>query len=291
MMIVDGFDGCYYIDPDEETLAKMQEKKRTADEYQRQLENYRGKESVTPHGQKIKLYANIGSPADVEHVLKGDAEGVGLLRSEFLYLGRDTYPTEDELFNAYRKVVEGLEGRRVVIRTLDIGADKQADYFELDKEENPALGLRGARICLRRPEVFRTQMRSIYRASALGPVSVMFPMIASVWEVRKLKEMCEQIREEMKQEGIEIGEVEHGIMIETPAAAVISDLLAEEVDFFSVGTNDLTQYTLAVDRQNPSLDGFDDPHHPALIRLLGMIAQTHIRQESGAESAANLLRI
>ena len=273
MMIVDGFDGCYYIDPDEETLAKMQEKKRTADEYQRQLENYRGKESVTPHGQKIKLYANIGSPADVEHVLKGDAEGVGLLRSEFLYLGRDTYPTEDELFNAYRKVVEGLEGRRVVIRTLDIGADKQADYFELDKEENPALGLRGARICLRRPEVFRTQMRSIYRASALGPVSVMFPMIASVWEVRKLKEMCEQIREEMKQEGIEIGEVEHGIMIETPAAAVISDLLAEEVDFFSVGTNDLTQYTLAVDRQNPSLDGFDDPHHPALIRLLGMIAQ------------------
>ena len=273
MMIVDGFDGCYYIDPDEETLAKMQEKKRTADEYQRQLENYRGKESVTPHGQKIKLYANIGSPADVEHVLKGDAEGVGLLRSEFLYLGRDNYPTEDELFNAYRKVVEGLEGRRVVIRTLDIGADKQADYFELDKEENPALGLRGARICLRRPEVFRTQMRSIYRASALGPVSVMFPMIASVWEVRKLKEMCEQIREEMKQEGIEIGEVEHGIMIETPAAAVISDLLAEEVDFFSVGTNDLTQYTLAVDRQNPSLDGFDDPHHPALIRLLGMIAQ------------------
>lgn len=273
MMIVDGFDGCYYIDPDEETLAKMQEKKRTADEYQRQLENYRGKESVTPHGQKIKLYANIGSPADVEHVLKGDAEGVGLLRSEFLYLGRDTYPTEDELFNAYRKVVEGLEGRRVVIRTLDIGADKQADYFELDKEENPALGLRGARICLRRPEVFRTQMRSIYRASALGPVSVMFPMIASVWEVRKLKEMCEQIREEMKQEGIKIGEVEHGIMIETPAAAVISDLLAEEVDFFSVGTNDLTQYTLAVDRQNPSLDGFDDPHHPALIRLLGMIAQ------------------
>ncbi len=272
-MIVDGFDGRYYIDPDEEVVRLMQEKKHTADEHQRQLEAYRGKESVTQGGQKVKLFANIGNPSDVEHVLKGDAEGVGLLRSEFLYLGRDSYPTEDELYNAYRKVVEGLQGRRVVIRTLDIGADKQADYFQLDKEENPALGLRGIRICIRRPEVFRTQMRAIYRASALGPVSVMFPMIASVWEVRKVKEMCQAIRDEMAKEGIPMGEVEHGIMIETPAAALVSEQLAAEVDFFSVGTNDLTQYTLAVDRQNPSLDGFYDPYHPALLRLLRLVAE------------------
>ena len=272
-MIVDGFDGRYYIDPDEEVVRLMEEKKRSADEHQRQLEAYRGKESVTRGGQKVKLFANIGNPADVEQVLKGDAEGVGLLRSEFLYLGRDSYPTEDELYNAYRKVVEGLQGRRVVIRTLDIGADKQADYFQLDKEENPALGLRGIRICIRRPEVFRTQMRAIYRASALGPVSVMFPMIASLWEVRKVKEMCQSIREEMAREGIPMGEVEHGIMIETPAAALVSEQLAAEVDFFSVGTNDLTQYTLAVDRQNPSLDGFYDPYHPALLRLLRLVAE------------------
>lgn len=274
MMIVDGFDGRYYIDPVEEVIKLMEEKQHTADEQQRQLEEYRGKESVTKGGMKVKLFANIGNPSDVEHVLKGDAEGVGLLRSEFLYLGREDYPTEDELYNAYRKVVEGLNGKRVVIRTLDIGADKQADYFNLDKEENPALGLRGIRICIRRPEVFRTQMRAIYRASVLGPVSVMFPMIASVWEVKKVWEMCKEIREEMAAEGIAIGEVEHGIMIETPAAAVLSDQLAKEVDFFSVGTNDLTQYTLAVDRQNPSLDGFYDPHHPALLRLLRMIAES-----------------
>ncbi len=273
MMIVDGFDGRYYIDPDEEVIRLMEEKKRTADEHQRQLEAYRGRESVTRGGQRVKLFANIGNPSDVEHVLKGDAEGVGLLRSEFLYLGRDSYPTEEELFNAYRKVVEGLQGRRVVIRTLDIGADKQAGYFQLEPEENPALGLRGIRICIRRPEVFRTQMRSIYRASALGPISVMFPMIASVWEVREVKEMCRSIREEMRQEGIPVGEVEHGIMIETPAAALISDQLAREVDFFSVGTNDLLQYTLAVDRQNPSLDRFYDPYHPAMLRLLRIVAQ------------------
>ena len=273
LMIVDGFDGRYYLDPDEEVVRLMEEKKRSSDEHQRQLEAYRGRESVTRGGQRVKLFANIGNPSDVEHVLRGDAEGVGLLRSEFLYLGRDSYPTEDELFNAYRKVVEGLQGRRVVIRTLDIGADKQADYFQLDKEENPALGLRGIRICIRRPEVFRTQMRAIYRASALGPVSVMFPMIASVWEVRKVKEMCREIREELEQEGVPMGEVEHGIMIETPAAALVSEQLAPEVDFFSVGTNDLTQYTLAVDRQNPSLDGFYDPYHPALLRLLRLVAE------------------
>ena len=272
-MIVDGFDGRYYIDPDEEVVRLMEEKKHTADEHQRQLEAYRGRESVTRGGQKVKLFANIGNPADVEQVLKGDAEGVGLLRSEFLYLGRDSYPTEEELYNAYRKVVEGLRGRRVVIRTLDIGADKQADYFQLDREENPALGLRGIRICIRRPEVFRVQMRAIYRASALGPVSVMFPMISSLWEVRRVREMCRAIREEMAREGIPMGEVEHGIMIETPAAALVSEQLAAEVDFFSVGTNDLTQYTLAVDRQNPSLDGFYDPYHPALLRLLRLVAE------------------
>ncbi len=274
MMIVDGFEGRYFIDPDAEVIRLMEEKKNTADEYQRQLETYRGKESITKQGRKVKLFANIGNPSDVEHALKGDAEGIGLMRSEFLYLGRNDFPSEDELFNAYRQVVEGLQGRRVVIRTLDIGADKQADYFHLDKEENPALGLRGIRICIRRPQVFRTQMRAIYRASALGPVSVMFPMIASVWEVRKVWEMCQQIREEMIQEGLDIGDVEHGIMIETPAAALMAEQLAKEVDFFSVGTNDLTQYTLAVDRQNPSLDGFYDPYHPALLRLLREVAES-----------------
>ena len=271
--VVDGFQGMVTFDPDEETKAQTETKIQEEAEKLKLLQELKGKENITLDGRKINIYANIGSVGDIGYVMENDAGGIGLFRSEFLYLGRNDFPTEEEQFQAYKQAVQMMAGKKVIIRTLDIGADKQVDYFELDKEENPALGLRGARICLRRPEVFRTQMRSIYRASALGPVSVMFPMIASVWEVRKLKEMCEQIREEMKQEGIEIGEVEHGIMIETPAAAVISDLLAEEVDFFSVGTNDLTQYTLAVDRQNPSLDGFDDPHHPALIRLLGMIAQ------------------
>lgn len=273
MMVVDCIEGNYYIQPDDETLKTMTEKREAVIRHQQELEAYRGKPSVTRNGQKIKLYANIGNPSDVEHVIKGDAEGVGLLRSEFLYLGREDYPTEDDLYQAYRKVVEGLQGRPCVIRTLDIGADKQADYFNLDAEENPALGLRGIRICIRRPEVFRTQMRAIYRASAHGPVSVMFPMIASVWEVKRVREMCDAFRKELEEQGIPVGEVEHGIMIETPAAAVISDELAKVVDFFSIGTNDLTQYTLAVDRQNPSLEEFGDTHHPAIMRLLRMIAE------------------
>ncbi|WP_296628827.1 phosphoenolpyruvate--protein phosphotransferase [uncultured Negativibacillus sp.] len=278
-MIVDGFEGCYYIEPDEQTLAVMKEKRHATEEYRQQLEAYRGKESVTRGGRKINLFANIGNPDDLVHVIEGDAEGVGLMRSEFLYLGRTDFPTEEELFEAYKKVVEGLGGRRVVIRTLDIGADKQADYFGLEHEENPALGLRGIRICLEREDVFRPQMRAIYRASAYGPVSVMFPMIASLWEVRKVKEFCAKIREELIAEGVAVGEVELGIMIETPAAAIMSAQLAKEVDFFSVGTNDLTQYTLAIDRQNPNLDAFYDAHHPAVLELLRQVA--HNAHEAG----------
>ena len=278
-MIVDGFEGCYYIEPDEQTLAVMKEKRHATEEYRQQLEAYRGKESVTRGGRKINLFANIGNPDDLVHVIEGDAEGVGLMRSEFLYLGRTDFPTEEELFEAYKKVVEGLGGRRVVIRTLDIGADKQADYFGLEHEENPALGLRGIRICLEREDVFRPQMRAIYRASAYGPVSVMFPMIASLWEVRKVKEFCAKIREELIAEGVAVGEVELGIMIETPAAAIMSAQLAKEVDFFSVGTNDLTQYTLAIDRQNPNLDAFYDAHHPAVLELLRKVA--HNAHEAG----------
>ena len=278
-MIVDGFEGCYYIEPDEQTLAVMKEKRHATEEYRQQLEAYRGKESVTRGGRKINLFANIGNPDDLVHVIEGDAEGIGLMRSEFLYLGRTDFPTEEELFEAYKKVVEGLGGRRVVIRTLDIGADKQADYFGLEHEENPALGLRGIRICLEREDVFRPQMRAIYRASAYGPVSVMFPMIASLWEVRKVKEFCAKIREELIAEGVAVGEVELGIMIETPAAAIMSAQLAKEVDFFSVGTNDLTQYTLAIDRQNPNLDAFYDAHHPAVLELLRQVA--HNAHEAG----------
>ncbi len=273
MMIVDGFEGSYYIDPDEATLTTMQAKQKSASEYRQALEQFRGKESITKKGRKINVYANIGNPEDANIAMKGDAEGIGLMRSEFLYLGRETFPTEEELFQAYKTVVETMQGRRVVIRTLDIGADKQVDYFGLEKEENPALGYRGIRICLTQEEIFRPQMRAVYRASAFGPVSVMFPMITSVWEVRKIKEFCATIRAELTAEGIAFGEVELGIMVETPAAAVISDQLAQEADFFSVGTNDLTQYTLAIDRQNAKLDDFYDAHHPAVLALMELIAK------------------
>ena len=273
LMIVDGFEGVYYIDPDPETLARMEKKQAEAAEYRRALEAYRGKPSVTRGGRKINLFANIGNPEDVKTVLSCDAEGIGLRRSEFLYLGRETFPTEEELYEAYRSVVEGMGGRRTVIRTLDIGADKKVEYFHLDPEDNPALGYRGIRICLENEDIFRPQMRAIYRAAALGPVSIMFPMIISLQEVQKIKAFCAVIREELKAEGLPCGEAELGIMIETPAAAVISDQLAKEVDFFSVGTNDLTQYTLAIDRQNAKLDGFYDAHHPAVLSLLALIAK------------------
>lgn len=273
MMVVDGFEGVCYVDPDEETLAAMREKQAKVAEQHQQLEVYRGKPSITKKGHKVKLCANIGNPEDVKAALEGDAEGIGLLRSEFLYLGRDTAPTEEELFEAYRTVIEGMQGRRVVIRTLDIGADKKVDYFGLEAEENPALGYRGIRICLEHDEIFRPQMRAIYRAAAYGTVSVMFPMITSVWEVQQIKEFCAKIREELAAEGIPCGEVELGVMVETPAAAMVSRELAKEVDFFSVGTNDLTQYTLAIDRQNAHLDRFYDPHHPAVLALMRMIAK------------------
>ncbi len=274
MMIVDGFSGDYYIEPDEETMQKMTEKKDNANCYRAQLEKYRGLPSVTRSGKKVNLFANIGNADDLRYVAEGDAEGIGLLRSEFLYLGRSDFPTEEELFEKYKQVVVGMNGRRVVIRTLDIGADKKVDYFNLAPEENPALGYRGIRICLLQKDIFRTQMRAIYRASAFGPVSIMFPMIISVKEVVEIKEFCALIRKELENDDLMYGsDTELGIMIETPAAAVISDELAKEVDFFSVGTNDLTQYTLAIDRQNATLDYFYDPHHPALMRLLAMVAE------------------
>ena len=273
IVAVDGFTGNWYIDPDAETTAMLQKKKEEAAAGRAALEAYRGRKSVTKSGKQILLCANIGSPEDAELAMKGDAEGVGLMRSEFLYLGRDSLPTEEELFTAYRKVAEIMQGRPVVIRTLDIGADKQADYLGLDKEENPALGLRGLRICLTREDIFRPQLRAIYRASAYGSLSMMFPMVASPWELRQAKALCMDVRRELIAEGHPVGEVPIGVMVETPAAAVLAEQLALEADFFSVGTNDLTQYTLAVDRQNANLGKFYDPYHPAVMSLLGHIAK------------------
>ena len=274
ILAVDGFTGNWYMDPDVETLAVLKEKENAAKAGKAALEAYRGKKSITKSGKQILLCANIGCPEDAEAAMAGDAEGVGLMRSEFLYLGRNSLPTEEELFRAYRKVAETMKGRPVVIRTLDIGADKQADYLNLPKEENPALGLRGLRICLRREDIFRPQLRAIYRASAYGSLNVMFPMVASVWELRRAKALCAEIRRELAASAIPMGNVPIGVMIETPAAAVMADSLALEADFFSVGTNDLTQYTLAVDRQNASLGEFYDPYHPAVLSLLEHIAQS-----------------
>lgn len=271
MAVVDGRNGVFLLDPTEEELTKYEALRREEVEKARLLQELKGKENVTKAGRKIALYANIGGVGDVASVLANDAGGIGLFRSEFLYLETEDYPSEEQQFKAYRTVAENMAGKKVIIRTLDIGADKQVDYFGLEHEENPAMGYRAIRICLDRKEIFKTQLRAIYRASYYGNISIMFPMIISVDEVKAAKEMCATVQEELKSGGIPYGKVELGIMIETPAAVMISDLLAKEVDFFSVGTNDLTQYTLAIDRQNPKLDNIYDAHHPAILRMLRMI--------------------
>lgn len=271
MGIVDGYTGKLYIEPDEETMKKYEAKKAEDENKKRLLLELKGKENVTLDGKKINLYANIGGVADVANALSNDAGGIGLFRSEFLYLESEDYPTEEAQFAAYKTVAENMAGKKVIIRTLDIGADKQVDYFHMEKEENPAMGYRAIRICLDRPEIFKTQLRAIYRASYYRTISIMFPMIISVKEVKRIKEIVAEVKAELTTEGIPFKDCELGIMIETPAAVMISDLLAEEVDFFSIGTNDLTQYTLAIDRQNPKLDSFYDSHHEAILRMLQMV--------------------
>ena len=272
--IVDGMEGVIYIDPDKETFTRMREKQKEDQEQKALLEQLKGKENITKSGQKVMVYANIGNLSDVGAVLKNDAGGIGLFRSEFLYLESETFPTEEEQFKVYKQVAENMAGKRVIIRTLDIGADKQVDYFGLDKEENPALGYRAIRICLTRQEIFKTQLRALYRASAYGQIAIMFPMIISVDEVKQIKKIIEEVKQELKEEGIDFREnVELGVMIETPAAVMVSRDLAKEVDFFSVGTNDLTQYTLAIDRQNQKLEPFYDSHHPAVLSMIRMAAE------------------
>ena len=271
LAIVDGYTGTVILEPDEEVLLKYQEKIRLEEEKKELLLQMKGKATKTRSGKEVQLYANIGNVSDLAHVLANDAGGIGLFRSEFLFLNQDHLPTEEEQFYAYRQVAETMAGKKVIIRTLDLGADKQVDYFKLDPEENPAMGLRAIRICLTRPEIFKTQLRAIYRASLYGNLSIMYPMIISVEEIRQIKEIVRQVKQELKEEQIEIGVVEEGIMIETPAAVMISDLLAKEVDFFSIGTNDLTQYTLAIDRQNTKLDQFYNPYHESILRMIELV--------------------
>lgn len=273
MGAVDGSSSSLFIEPEEEILERLDQKKKQQEEMKEMLFELKGKESVTKDGRKINLYANIGNIGDAGAALMNDAEGIGLFRSEFLYLEQDHYPTEEEQLKAYKTVAETMAGKKVIIRTLDIGADKQVDYFEMEKEENPAMGYRAIRICLDRTEVFKTQLRALFRASVYGNIAIMYPMIISLDEVRQIKMIVEEVKRELLEAGIEFGEVEQGIMIETPAAAMISDLLAREVDFFSIGTNDLTQYTLAIDRQNPKLDAFYDSHHEAVLRLIEMVVK------------------
>lgn len=271
--IVDGKNGCIYVDPDEDTLGRMQQLKLEEQEKKELLQTLKGRENITIDGKKIMLYANIGNSKDLAAVLQNDAGGIGLFRSEFIYLERDTFPTEEEQFQIYRTVAETMAGKPVIIRTLDIGADKKCDYFGMEPEENPAMGCRAIRICLTRPEIFKTQLRALFRASAFGNISIMYPMIISVDELKKIKTIVAEIRQELTEQGVTFGEPKQGIMIETPAAVMMSEELAKEVDFFSIGTNDLTQYTLAIDRQNPKLDAFYDPHHPAVLRMIQMVVE------------------
>ena len=273
-VIIDGATGNVVIDPDDMTRDRLMKKREEQLRLQRLLETLKGQPNVTKDGKSIRVYCNIGSPEDVHAVQVNDGGGIGLFRSEFLYLNCEDYPTEDQQFEAYKQVLSDMEGKEVIIRTLDIGADKQIGYFNLPKEDNPAMGMRALRICLTRPEIFRTQLRALFRASAFGKLGIMFPMVTSVWEVREAKRMCEEVKRDLKKEGIPFGDdVQIGIMIETPAAAICSDRLAKEVDFFSIGTNDLTQYTLACDRQNNDLGRFYDPHHLSVLRLIQMVTE------------------
>lgn len=273
LAVVDGLNGKIYVEPDAQTLEEMQKRQQAEQEKKELLQLLKGKENVTLDGKKIMLYANIGNIKDLATVIQNDAGGIGLFRSEFIYLEKDRYPTEEEQFSIYKTAVETMAGKRVIIRTLDIGADKQCEYFKMDKEENPALGYRAIRICLTRPEIFKTQLRALFRASAYGNLAIMYPMITSLWEVRRIKEIVEEVKAELNAEQLEFGNPQQGIMIETPAAVMMSGELAKEVDFFSIGTNDLTQYTLAIDRQNPKLDKFYDAHHPAVLSMIRMTVE------------------
>lgn len=273
LAVVDGLNGKIYVEPDTQTLEEMKKRRQAELEKTELLQLLKGKENVTLDGKKIMLYANIGNIKDLATVIQNDAGGIGLFRSEFIYLEKDRYPTEEEQFSIYKTAVETMAGKRVIIRTLDIGADKQCEYFKMDKEENPALGYRAIRICLTRPEIFKTQLRALFRASAYGNLAIMYPMITSLWEVKRIKEIVEEVKAELTAEQLEFGNPQQGIMIETPAAVMMSEKLAKEVDFFSIGTNDLTQYTLAIDRQNPKLDKFYDAHHPAVLSMIRMTVE------------------